>query len=150
MDAIAIYFCEKVDGAEQWRWGSSLSWSHRPLSGAAIVAGLWHRDGGSIHYDGTGRSQCPALQKHEIQRNQILIVYSLLRSSKIAWGLMLGLHQDGPGLLLVCTGWKGRISGSSTYVAPSSMRGQPTLCFINNGCSLWKRPSLLLLFFFFK
>lgn len=62
---------------------------------------------------------------------------------------MLGLHQDGLGLLLVHTGWKGRDSGSSTDVAPtpSPRRGQPTPCSINTGYSLWRRPGLLILFF---
>lgn len=62
---------------------------------------------------------------------------------------MLALPQDGSGLLLVQTGWKLRDNGSSTNVAPtlSPRRGQPTPCFINTGCSLWKRQSLLILFF---
>lgn len=35
------------------------------------------------------------------------------------------------------------------YIGPTkfcSLRGQPTVCFVNPGCSFWKRPGLLILY----
>lgn len=82
---------------------------------------------------------------------KILFYLSLFlqTSVKIAQRVMLSLYQDGLGLVLVHTGWKGTENGSSTNVAPTPFprRDNPTSCFTNSSNSLWKRPGLLIFFF---
>lgn len=56
-----------------------------------------------------------------VKVKKILFYLSLFlqTSVKIAQRVMLSLYQDGLGLVLVHTGWKGTENGSSTNVAPT-------------------------------